>query len=596
MRFILGPIAVALALAAGCAPTPQDTANEFLRTYDALLQKMYAITAEAYWNAATDVTELHVGERIGAEKTMAAFAGSPWVIDTVKALLADRDRLDDLTERQLRGILLSAAEYPGTIPEVVAARVAEEARQGAILDSFEFCAERSGDDCREIVTPNQIDEVLVTSTDEAQRRKIWAVAKQTGPALKEGIGKLRDLRNQVAQEMGYDSFFALQVDDYGMAVEEMMAMMERFNHDLRPLYEQLHTWTKYELAERYGEAPPDLIPAHWIGNRWAQAWPGLSSGIDLDSLVAEKDPEWIVKQSEAFYTSMGMPPLPQSFYEKSDLYPLPPGAERKKNTHASAWHMDLEKDVRSLMSVENNWRWFETSHHELGHIYYYLAYTSADVPLTLRGGANRAFHEAIGDLIGIAARQPAYLREIGLLEEDAEIDEIAWLLDEALDQAVVFIPFSAGTMSFFEHDLYEENLPVGEFNRRWWEHAARFQGIAPPSPRGEEFCDACTKTHITDDPAQYYDYAMAFVLKYQLHTYIAKNILGQDPRNCNYYGNKEVGDFLWELLSLGATRDWREVVREKTGGEVSTKAMLEYFEPLVGYLQEENADRDVGWQ
>ena len=596
MRFILGPIAVALAFAAGCAPTPQDTANEFLRTYDALLQKMYAITAEAYWNAATDVTELHVGERIGAEKTMAAFAGSPWVIDTVKTLLADRNRLDDLTERQLRGILLSAAEYPGTIPEVVAARVAEEARQGAILDSFEFCAERSGDDCREIVTPNQIDEVLVKSTDEAERRKIWAVAKQTGPALKEGIGKLRDLRNQVAQEMGYDSFFALQVDDYGMAVEEMMAMMERFNHELRPLYEQLHTWTKYELAERYGEAPPDLIPAHWIGNRWAQAWPGLSSGIDLDALVAEKDPEWIVKQSEAFYTSMGMPPLPQSFYEKSDLYPLPPGAERKKNTHASAWHMDLEKDFRSLMSVENNWRWFETSHHELGHIYYYLAYTSADVPLTLRGGANRAFHEAIGDLIGIAARQPAYLKEIGLLEEDAEIDEIAWLLDEALDQAVVFIPFSAGTMSFFEHDLYEENLPVGEFNRRWWEHAARFQGIAPPSPRGEEFCDACTKTHITDDPAQYYDYAMAFVLKYQLHTYIAKNILGQDPRNCNYYGNKEVGDFLWELLSLGATRDWREVVREKTGGEVSTKAMLEYFEPLVAYLREENADRDVGWQ
>ena len=596
MRFILGPIAVALALAAGCAPTPQDRANEFLRTYDTLVQKMYAITAEAYWKAATDVTELHVGERIGAEKTMAAFAGNPWVIDTVKALLSDRERLDDVSERQLRGILLSAAEYPGTIPEVVAARVAEEARQGAVLDSFEFCVERSGDDCREIVTPNQIDEVLVKSTDEAERRKIWAVAKQTGPALKEGIGKLRDLRNQVAQEMGYDSFFALQVDDYGMAVEEMMAMMERFNRDIRPLYEQLHTWTKYELAERYGEAPPDLIPAHWIGNRWAQAWPGLSSGIDLDTLVAEKDPEWIVKQSEAFYTSMGMPPLPQSFYEKSDLYPLPPGAERKKNTHASAWHMDLEKDVRSLMSVENNWRWFETSHHELGHIYYYLAYTSADVPLTLRGGANRAFHEAIGDLIGIAARQPAYLKEIGLLEEDAEIDEIAWLLDEALDQAVVFIPFSAGTMSFFEHDLYEENLPVGEFNRRWWEHAARFQGIAPPSPRGEEFCDACTKTHITDDPAQYYDYAMAFVLKYQLHTYIAKHILGQDPRNCNYYGNKEVGSFLWELLSLGATRDWREVVREKTGGEVSTKAMLEYFEPLVAYLQEENAGREVGWQ
>lgn len=591
---VLG-ILLATLIAFGCGPSDQQRADDFLRAYDSLVQGMYPVVAEAFWKSSTDVTEMHVGERIGAEQTMAAFSGSPWVIETVKNLLEREDQLDDSTRRQLRSILLGAAEYPGTIPAVVAARVAAEAEQSAILDSFEFCADRANGTCRQIVTPNQIDEVLVTSRDEAERRKIWEVAKQTGPALKEGIGRLRDLRNEVAQEMGYDSFFALQVDDYGMTVDEMMRMMERFNTDLKPLYEQLHTWTKHTLAARYGQEVPDLIPAHWIGNRWAQAWPGLTSGIDLDSLVKDKEPAWIVEQAEAFYTSMGMPALPRSFYEKSDLYPLAPGAERKKNTHASAWHMNLEDDVRSLMSVESNWRWFETTHHELGHIYYYLAYSGADVPLTLRGGANRAFHEAIGDLIGIASRQPAYLKEIGLLPQDAEIDEIAWLLDEALDQAVVFIPFSAGTMSFFEHDLYEENIPVSDFNRRWWEHAARFQGIAPTEPRGEEFCDACTKTHITDDPAQYYDYAMAFVIKYQLHTFIARNILEQDPRDCNYYGNEEVGEFLWNLLSLGATRDWREVLRETTGEEVSTKAMLEYFEPLVEYLREQNAGRAVGW-
>lgn len=585
-----------LLLFVGCTRAPQQRADEFLQIYDGVVQKMYKITAEAYWKSATDVTELHVGERIGAEMVMGSFSGNPWVINTVKDLLEEKERLDDLTVRQLQSVLLSAAEHPGTIPDIVEARVTEEAEQGAILDSFEFCADRTGDACAEVVTPNQIDQVLVTSRDEADRRNTWEVSKQTGPALKEGIDRLRSLRNQVAREMGYDSFFALQVSDYGMTVDEMMAMMERFNEDLRPLYEQLHTWTKYELAERYGQEPPGLIPAHWIGNRWAQAWPGLSEGVDLDSLVEDKEPEWIVKQAEAFYTSMGMPSLPASFYEKSDLYPLGPDSDRKKNTHASAWHVDLENDVRSLMSVENNWRWFETTHHELGHIYYYLAYTSAGVPLSLRGGANRAFHEAIGDLVGIAARQPAYLKGIGLLDEDAEIDKTAWLLDEALDQAVVFIPFSAGTMSFFEHDLYEEDLPIDEFNKRWWEHAGRFQGIAPPGERGEEFCDACTKTHITDDPAQYYDYAMAFVIKYQLHTYIAKNILGQDPRDCNYYGNEEVGKFLWDLLSLGATRDWREVMLEKTGSEVSTKAMLEYFEPLVSYLEEQNAGRTIGWQ
>jgi len=587
-----------LLLAISCSssrPTPQEQADDFLRTYEAIGAKMYAVVSEAYWKSSTDVTDTHVGERIGAEGVYAQFAGNPWVIESARTLLAHSDQLDAVTVRQLDKILLAAAGYPGTAPELVAARVQAEAKQSAALDAFEFCAERSGDKCADVVNPNQIDNVLRDSHDEAERRRIWEVSKQTGPALKPGLVELRDLRNKLAAEMDHPSFFALQVADYDMKVDEMMTTMDRFVDDLKPLYEQLHCWSKYELAERYNQPVPKLIPAHWIGNRWAQAWPGLSSGVDLDELVADKDPEWIVKQAESFYTSLDMPPLPPSFWEKSDLYQLPPDATRKKNTHASAWHMDLGQDVRSLMSVETNFRWFETAHHELGHVYYFLAYSNPEVPLSLREGANRAFHEAVGDLIGIAARQPKYLKQIGLLEEAAEIDEVSWLLDEALNQAVVFIPFSAGTMSHFEHDLYEAELSPEQFNERWWEYAERYQGIEPPGERGEELCDACTKTHISDDPAQYYDYAMAFVIKYQLHTYIAKNILHEDPRNCNYYGNKEVGKFLWELLSLGATRDWRGVILEKTGEEVSTRAMLEYFAPLLEHLKQQNEGRDVSW-
>ena len=573
----------------------QQRANRFLAMYNSIAQKIYAVSGDANWKASTDVTEQHVGERIGADRAFGAFAGSNYVIEETKALLAQSAQIDDLTRRQLDKILLAASQYPGTIPGVVNQRIEQEAKQSAVLDSFEFCAERRGEKCLKPITANEIDNTLRSSRDIRERQHVWEVSKQVGPALKPGLIELRNLRNQVAQEMGYDSFFALQVADYGMAVPEMMQLMEQFQQELKPLYEQVHCWAKYKLAERYGQPPPKRIPAHWIGNRWAQAWPGLTEAADLDPLFADKEPEWIVEQGERFYTSLDMPALPKSFWEKSDLYQLPPGDKRNKNTHASAWHLDLEQDVRSLMSVEPNYRWFQTSHHELGHIYYFLAYTNPKVPLTLREGANRAFHEAVGDLIGIAARQPAYLRQIGLLPEDREIDQTQWLLDEALNEAVAFIPFSAGTMSFFEHDLYEENLSPDEFNKRWWEYVGRFQGVEPPEARGEEFCDGCTKTHISDDPAQYYDYAMAFVLKYQLHTYIAKNILKQDPHDCNYYGNKEVGKFLWELLSLGATRDWREVILEKTGEEVSTRAMLEYFEPLMEHLKKENAGRDVSW-
>ena len=338
-----------------------------------------------------------------------------------------------------------------------------------------------------------------------------------------------------------------------------------------------------------------MIPAHWLGNRWSQDWPGIVEGVDLDPLFKDKTKEWIIQQAERFYTSMGMPPLPQSFWEKSDLYDLPPDSKRKKNTHASAWHIDLDHDVRSLMSVKPDYEWFGTTHHELGHIYYYLAYSNPDVPMTLRDGANRAFHEAIGDLIKIAATQESYLRDVSVLTKDQKIDQTKWLLNQALEE-VVFMPWSAGVMTGWEHDFYENNLSPDEYNKRWWEYVAKYQGVEPPAPRGEEFCDPATKTHINDDPAQYYDYALAFVTKYQLHDYIARKILKQDPHNCSYYNNKEVGKFLLEILRLGQTRDWREVIKEKTGEELSTRAMLEYYRPLMTYLQKENKGRKTSWE
>jgi peptidyl-dipeptidase A len=297
-----------------------------------------------------------------------------------------------------------------------------------------------------------------------------------------------------------------------------------------------------------------------------------------------------VKQGERFYVSIGFPELPKTFWEKSDLYPLPADAKYKKNNHASAWHMNYDQDVRSLMSVEPNSEWYETSHHELGHIYYYLSYSNPDVPILLREGANRAYHEALGSMMGMAAMQKPFMENLDLIPKNSPSDEMQTLLKEALNY-VVFIPWSTGTMSMFEHDLYANNLPADQFNKRWWEYAAKYQGIAPPAERGEEFCDAATKTHINDDPAQYYDYALSFILLFQVHDHISKNILHQDPHKTNYYGNKEVGKFIGEIMRPGASADWRKLLKEKTGSELSAKAMLDYFEPLMAYLKEVNKGR-----
>jgi peptidyl-dipeptidase A len=116
--------------------------------------------------------------------------------------------------------------------------------------------------------------------------------------------------------------------------------------------------------------------------------------------------------------------------------------------------------------------------------------------------------------------------------------------------------------------------------------------VAPPAPRPAEACDACTKTHINDDPARYYDYALATLIKFQLHDHICRQILKQDVRACNYAGSEAVGDFLRGIMKLGDTRDWRAIMKDATGEAISARALLEFYAPLASDLEKRNAGKD----
>ncbi len=583
---------VASLLGVGCVENPnRKQADKFIKSYTEGFQKLSYEASKAAWLANTDISPEHDSLSVVADKAYAEYVGSKSVIQKVDSLLATSSFLKPIQVLQLKKIKLEAAHQPGTIPEVVDKLIAAETEQNSRLFGFDFVIRDQRGKAR-IVTTNDIDDVLVNSRDLDERLVAWESSKEVGKVLKDGLSNLQQLRNQVARETGYSSYFGLEVADYGMSVEEMMTLMDELVGDLQPLYSELHTWVRYKLAERYHQPVPDMLPAHWLPNRWGQNWPGIVESIDLDGLYKGKSAEWVVKTAENFYVSMGFDSLNQNFWKNSNLYPVPAGEAREKNNHASAWHLDLDQDYRSLMSVEPNNRWFRTAHHELGHIYYFMEYSNPDVPLLLRAGANRSYHEGMGDLMAIASSQQPYLQQLGLLKADQEIDQIQWLLNDALSSSsVVFIPFAAGTMSHFERDLYEKDLPKDQYNQRWWEYVGKFQGIVPPSPRGEEFCDAASKTHINNDAAQYYDYALSCVLKFQLHDYIARNILHQDPHNCNYYGNKQVGDFLRSIMRPGASKDWRKVLKEKTGEDLSARAMLAYYQPLLDFLKKENAGR-----
>lgn len=564
-------------------------AQKFIDDYAARWNNLRTEYQLADWESNTRIIE---GDDTNTRRTnaaleqLAAFTGSRRNIDAAKRFLQSRNRLTPLQAKQLERILYMAADNPETAKALVKERIAAETGQTKKLYGFNYTLDGKP------ITTNGIDEILLASNDLGQRRRAWLASKEVGKTLKDGLANLQRLRNATVQPLGYRSYNTYQVSDYGMTADEMIRLLDDFNRQLRPLYRELHTYARYELARRYNQPVPDQLPADWLPNRWGQDWSGMINvkGLDVTAAIKSKSPEWVVKEAENFYISLGFPKLPQSFYDQSSLYPVPPNANYKKNNHASAWHMDNQTDVRSLMSVEPNADWYETTHHELGHIYYYLTYSNPEVPLLLREGANRAYHEAVGTMMGLAATQRPFLEARGLVPRGARTDETQALLKEAMNY-VVFNSFAGGTMPRFEYDLYENKLPKDQFNRRWWELARQYQGIVPPTPRGEEYCDACTKTHINDDPAQYYDYAIANILLFQLHDYIARNILKQDPRATNYYGNKAVGDFLRDIMRPGSSRDWRRVLKEKTGEDLSARAMLRYFEPLMAYLKQANKGR-----
>lgn len=586
-------LTVLLAISVACntnKPVNNQEAPTFIDAYTTEYMKLSAASSEAQWAANTKIVEGDSTNAKEVERTgeaYAAFTGSKENIEKAQEFLKDRPVLSALQAKQLDKILYFAANNPQTIAVTVKERIKAENEQTEKLFGFDFKMDGRS------ISANDIDNALREETDLGKRLQIWEASKEVGIGLKPGLLNLRRLRNETVQALGYKNFFEYQVSDYGMSTDEMMSLIQKINQELRPLYRELHTYARYELAKRYGVSEvPEYLPAHWLPNRWGQDWSSMVTvqGMNLDSVLKTKSAEWIVKDGEDFYKSIGFNSLPASFWEKSSLYPAPANASYKKNNHASAWHMDLKADVRSLMSVEPNAEWYETANHELGHIYYYMSYTNNEVPSLLREGANRAYHEAMGSLMGLASVQKPFLEKKGLIPTGVKSDEIQALLKEALNYAV-FIPFSAGTMTEFEKSLYADDLPADQVNAKWWELAKKYQGIIPPTNRGENFADAASKTHINDDAAQYYDYALSFVILFQLHDHISKNILKQDPRATNYYGNKEVGKFLKEIMAPGSSRDWKEVLKEKTGSDLSAKPMLDYFEPLMQWLKEQNKDR-----
>jgi peptidyl-dipeptidase A len=457
-----------------------------------------------------------------------------------------------------------------------------------------YCPEGNTGKCLSL---GEMEEIMGNSRDPEELKKIWLGWHKVSPPYRKDYVRFVELSNKGAQEMGFKDTGALWRSKYDMDPESFSADMERLWQQVKPLYDSLYTYTRRKLSEKYGRevvSEDKPIPAHLLGNMWAQSWaniypllaPGSGDrGYDLTQILKSRntDAKQMVRYGETFFTSVGFDPLPQTFWERS-MFVKP--QDREVVCHASAWHIDFEKDVRLKMCVQINEEDFTVVHHELGHNYYQLAYAAQ--PFLFRDSANDAFHEAIGDTIALSVTPP-YLKQIALIDRvPDESSDLGFLLNRALDK-VAFLPFGY-LVDQWRWKVFSGEIGPNDYNKRWWELRQKYQGIAPPEPRSEQDFDPGAKYHVPAN-TPYARYFLAAILQFQFHRALCREAGFSGPlHQCSIYGNKKAGEKLKAMLELGLSRPWPEALKAMTGEDkMDATAILDYFAPLKTWLDQQNA-------
>ena len=440
--------------------------------------------------------------------------------------------------------------------------------------------------------PVLVDEVVRrygATTDTIERKALWKAMLAPPSDLKPTYAELRDLRNELARKGGWTNYMDVQAEPYGMTAAELTDFLSDVELAMRPLYQELHTWARQELGTRYNVAAPELIPAHWLPAPLGEDWSGLLlvEHEDIEPALQAMGAKQMVRQVEAWYTSTGLAPLPESFWANSSLFPVPPGTRMGKTQGAFTWDMDLQGDVRVLMSARPTASWYAATFREFGFAHAIQARHQAGLPSVLLQQPPRATLGALGLWADLAANRASRLKSAGLVEEAP--DELATLLKEALTY-VPFVQFGAGTVVPFEYEVYAENLSPGQMNSRWWGLTARHQGIFPPETRTERWADFLFVDALSDAPGRYADHVMSVLLAFQLQDAIASQA-GTAPHQTDLFDNKAFGQMFTQLAVSEGVEDWRTAVQAATGSPPGADAMVRYFDPLYQWLKTQNAAR-----
>ncbi|MEH6826502.1 MAG: M2 family metallopeptidase [Parasphingorhabdus sp.] len=585
------------AMEATVAPTAAD-AKQFV---DETEQQLFDFSIDAgriYWinsNFITDDTDA-LAAKVGAEGTTMSVQAA---IDAAR--FNDVAGLDAVTRRKLDklrgGIVLPAPTTAGASTELneIATKLNSAYGKG------------KGTLNGEEINGSDIEAAMGTNRNPDELSEMWeSWHDNVGAPMKDDYARMVEIANEGAKELGFADVGAMWRSGYDMPADDFAKLTDKLWAQVKPLYDQLHCYTREKLNEKYGdEVQPATGPirADLLGNMWAQEWGNIYDivapagagdiGFDTTELLTAKDYDAMkmVKAGEGFFSSLGFAPLPETFWQRS-LFTKP--ADREVVCHASAWDIDNKDDVRIKMCIKVNGDDFTTIHHELGHNYYQRAYNKQSY-LHL-DGANDGFHEAIGDAIALSIT-PEYLVQVGLLDADkvpSADKDVGLLLRQAMDK-VAFLPFSL-LVDKWRWGVFQGDIKPADYTTAWHDLKLQYQGITPPVERPADAFDPGAKYHIPGN-TPYSRYFLARILQFQFYKAACDAAGWKGPlHRCSFYGNKQVGAKLNAMLEMGASKPWPDALEAFTGTrEMDGSAMISYFAPLMDWLKEENKGKSCGW-
>ncbi len=608
-RALIACLSVAAIAGAGCAKNArtvdpaatrpaEESPKEFVDRVNDELGDLWRRSATAEWIKSTYITR--------DTEQNAAWANESVMAYTTKAIMEanryrDRTDLDPETARLLHLLRLATSLPAPTDPEQRKQLAETASRLEGIYGSGKYCGKDGKGQCRDL---QQLSRVLAESRNYDELLEAWVGWRTVSPQMRPLYSDLVKLSNAGAKELGYDDVGALWRMGYDMTPAEFESETDRLWNQVKPLYDDLHCYVRGRLQKTYGkDKVPDgqPIPAHLLGNMWAQDWSNVyplvepfKTKVSLDVTGELKRQKWdavkMVKTSEDFFTSLGLEPLPQRFYERSQLTKP---RDRDVVCHASAWDVNYGGDYRIKMCIEPTEEDLITIHHELGHIYYYVYYHQ--LPVLFQTGANDGFHEAIGDALTLSIT-PEYLKRLGLLKSVPNDPQglINVQLKDALEK-VAFLPFGK-LIDQWRWDVFSGKTPPEQYNAAWWALREKYQGVAAPVARTEEHFDPGAKYHIPSN-VPYTRYFLARILQFQFHKALCEASGHEGPlHTCSIYGNKAAGEKMVAMLELGASKPWPDALEAMTGQrQMDGTALLDYFRPLRSFLQEQNKGQQCGW-